>query len=76
MAYAIAQNTPILTTLMSSVNTVWDAFVSKMLLSSKHAQIVQLTQAMNRMDDRQLAAIGITRSEISDYASMTIRLQG
>ncbi len=76
MAYAIAQNTPILTTLMSAVNTVWDAFIDKMILSSKHAQIVQLTQAMNRMDNNQLAAIGITRSEIPDYASMTIRLHG
>jgi hypothetical protein len=76
MSHAIAQNTSILNHIDSTAITLWNTFVEKMVLSTKPAQIVQLTQAMNRMSDAQLAQIGITRSEIADYANMSIRLDG
>lgn len=76
MSYAIAQSTSLLNSIFDAVASFMDAFVEKMVLSTKRAQIVQLKQAMNRMDDRQLADIGITRSEIADYADMAIRVHG
>jgi uncharacterized protein YjiS (DUF1127 family) len=76
MSHAIAQNTSILNLIDSTVRTAWNAFVAKIVLSTKRAQIAQLTQAMNRMNDVQLAEIGITRSEVADYANMSIRLNG
>ena len=76
MAHVIAQNASILNVAISTANAVWDAFVVKMVLSTKRVQIGQLTHAMKQMTDAQLAEVGITRSEIEDYASMTIRVYG
>lgn len=76
MAYMDTNSTPILATVQDALNTLLTGFVDKVVLSSKRAQITQLTQALNRMDDTQLAQIGITRSEVPDYASMAIRVYG
>ena len=74
MSYALVNNTSFLDTAQASAKTLWDAFVAKMVLSTKRAQVTQMTQAMYRMDDAHLATIGITRSEVADYANMVIRI--
>lgn len=76
MAYMDTNATPILATVRDTVAALATGFVTKFLLPSKRAQIAQMTQAMNRLDDAQLAQIGITRAEISDYANMVIRVNG
>lgn len=76
MAHALAQHTSVLNIATSTAISLWNAFVARMLVSTKRLQIVQLTQALNRMDPQHLAEIGITRSEIPDYARMSIRLHG
>ena len=76
MSYAIAHSTSVLNTIFDAMASFMEAFVEKMALSAKHAQIAQLKQALNRMDDEHLFAIGITRKEIPDYADMAIRVKG
>lgn len=76
MAYIETNSAPIFASLQDVATTLWAAFMDKLVLSSKSVQIAQLTQAMNRMSDAQLTEIGITRSEVADYANMTIRVHG
>lgn len=76
MAHALTQHVSILNIAQTTAVSLWDAFVARMIVSTKRVQIAQLTQALNRMDSQHLASIGITRSEIPDYASMVIRLHG
>ena len=74
--HAIALHNSVMTSLLDTANTLFDAFVAKMTVTPKNVQITRLTQAMHRMDDAQLADVGITRSEIADYANIAIRLHG
>ena len=76
MAYLDTNSAPILTSVQHAVKTLWAGFVNKTVLSTKRVQIAQLTKAMHQLSDAQLAEIGITRSEIADYANMTIRVKG
>lgn len=76
MAYIETNSAPVLASLQNAVTTLRTGFVNTFVLSSKRAQIKQLSQAIHRMNNAQLAKIGITRSEIEDYANMTIRVYG
>ena len=57
-----------------TLNTLFTAITHKLVLSSKRVQVAQLTKAMNQMSDAQLNEIGVSRSEITDYAMMTINI--
>lgn len=74
LAFTDTHNSPILASLQDVLNTLWLSLENLFFLSTKRVQIKQLTQAMQRMNDVQLTKIGITRSEIEDYACMTIRV--
>ena len=74
LAYTDIHNSPILASLQDVLHTLWSSLENLFFLSTKRVQIKQLTQAMQRMNDVQLAKIGITRSEVEDYACMTIRV--
>ncbi|MEJ6710104.1 MAG: DUF1127 domain-containing protein [Amylibacter sp.] len=76
MAHALTHRKSILNDAQTTALSLCNTFVARLVLSTKRLQIAQLTQALNRMEPHHLADIGITRSEIPDYARICIRLHG
>jgi len=76
MAFVSTQTAPRSNSVVSGFAPLWAAFCAKMATTFKNMQRAQLNRAMNRMSDKDLAHVGITRSEIADYADMVMRLHG